>query len=248
MKSLQMLGIGTAAMLMLGGCAANDLMVKRQTEAETKLEHLYQIAGGLESRLNEISSRLAALEEQDSQRAKLIQELNAGVRELKDINQTLQRKVQNSTPVATPKIEVVNPEPAQKVKDTGPPQGYVKAFGLYSTNNFAAAIEAFQLFIKEQPASEYVPNAHYWIGECYYSNSDLPKALAAFQKVVDTWPRHQKAADALLKIGYSQTVLKRQDKAKAAFELLIRNYPGSPAAVKARERLNNWPLSSTEVR
>lgn len=80
-----------------------------------------------------------------------------------------------------------------------------------------------------------MPNATYWIGECYYSVSDLDKALVAFQKVLDAWPRHPKASDALLKIGYSYTALKQQDKAKAAFEGLIRSYPGSP--VKARERL-----------
>ena len=237
MNHLHKLGLLTLGTLLLGGCAANDLAVKRQTETETKVEHLFQVAGGIEARLNELSGRLAALEERDTQRTAVFKELSDGVRELKEVNQALQAKVQTTAVVATPKVEVVNPEPASKGKDAGPPQGYLKAFGLYSSNNFTGAIQAFELFLKEQPTGEYVPNAHYWIGECYYSLSDLPKALGAFQKVLDGWPRHPKASDALLKIGYSYAAQKQPDKAKASFERLIRSYPASPAAVKARERL-----------
>ena len=80
-------------------------------------------------------------------------------------------------------------------------------------------------------------NARYWIGECYYSSSDLLQALNAFNTVLEKWPRHSKAADALLKIGYSHGALKQPEKARAAFELLLKKYPGSPAAIKARERL-----------
>lgn len=248
MNNLRALGVASIATVLLAGCAANDLMVKRQTEAETKLEHLYQVTGGLESRCNELSGRLAALEDQETQQGKLIQELQTHLRALKESNQALELKLQHVPAVASPKIEVVNPEPSQNIKDGGPPQSYVKAFGLYSTNSFREAVAAFQAFIKEQPTSEFVPNAYYWIGECYYSMSDLQQALPAFQKVLDSWPRHPKAADALLKIGYSRAALKQQDKAKVAFEQLIRNYPGSPAALKARERLNSWPLPSTEMR
>lgn len=237
MNHLRKLGLLTLGASLLGGCAANDLAVKRQTETETKVEHLFQVAGGLEARLNELSGRLATLEERDAQRTAVFKELSDGVRELKEVNQALQAKVQTAAVVATPKVEVVNPDPAPKGRDAGPPPGYVKAFGLYSSNNFAGAIQAFELFLKEQPTGEYVPNAHYWIGECHYSVSDLPKALVSFQKVVDGWPRHLKASDALLKIGYSYAALKQPDKAKASFERLIRSYPASPAAAKARERL-----------
>lgn len=227
----------TMTALLVGGCAANDLVVKRQTETETRVEHLFQVAGTIEARLNELSARLTTLEEQDGQRAKLFRELSDAVRELKVVNEALQSKVQTVAVAATPKVELVNPEGGPKNKDGGPPAEYIKAFGLYSANNFAAAITAFEQFLKAHPHSEYTPNAHYWIGECYYTSSDLSKALAAFQKVVDGWPKHPKAADALLKVGYCQAALKQPAKARSAFEQVIRLYPGSPAAVKARERL-----------
>ncbi len=248
MKNLLLWALLVVSAPLLGGCAANDLVVKRQTETESKVEHLFQLTGGQEARLNELTGRLAALEEQEARRAQLLQELSSGIRELKDINQTLQTRLQETAAPATPKIELVNPEPVQKGRDGGPPPLYVRAFGLYSSNNFTAAIEAFEQFMKQEPASEYIPNAHYWIGECYYSSSDLPRALAAFQKVIDGWPRHAKASDALLKIGYSHAALKQQDKAKSSFEQVVRAYPGSPAAVKARERLNSILPSGVETR
>lgn len=231
------IGILGTALLLLGGCGANDLVVKRQTETETRVEHLFQVTGEVETRLKELSARLATLEEQDVQRATLFRELADGVRELKDVNQALQAKLQTVAVATTPKVEVVNPDASGRGKDSGPPAAYLKAFGLYSANNFAAAVTAFDQFLKGTPSGEYTPNAHYWIGECYYSSSDIPKALVAFQKVVDSWPRHAKAPDALLKIGYSHAALKQPEKARAAFERLIRQYPGSPGAVKARERL-----------
>lgn len=237
MHCLRTIGGLGATLLLLGGCGANDLIVKRQTETETRVEHLFQVAGGVEARLNELSARLATLEEQDAQRTTLFRELADGVRELKEVNQALQAKVQTVAVASTPKVEVVNPETGGKSKDSGPPAAYLKAFGLYSANNFAGAITAFEQFLKASPSGEYTPNAHYWIGECYYSSSDLPKALVAFQKVVDGWPKHAKAPDALLKVGYSQAALKQPEKARLAFEQLIRQYPGSPAAIKARERL-----------
>jgi len=237
MNNLKALGSMALVTLLLGGCAANDVMVKRQTESETKVEHLFQVVGGLEARLNESYGRQAALDEKIDLQAKSLQELSDKFHGLAEANQALQSKLQTVPVGITPKVEVVNPAPTSKVKDNGPPQAYLKAFGLYSANNFSEAVQAFDQFIKDNPSNDYVPNATYWIGECYYSNSDLSKALVAFQKVLEGWPRHPKASDALLKIGYSYTALKQQDKARAAFEGLIRNYPGSPATIKARERL-----------
>lgn len=237
MINLHAMGSLALVIVLLGGCAANDMMVKRQTESETKVEHLFQVVGGLEARLNELNGKQSALEERNDQQSRNVQELSDKVQALIEANRVMQQKLQTVPEAVTPKVEVVNPETGSKIKDTGPPQAYVKAFGLYSANNFADAIQAFELFIKAHPSSEYVPNATYWIGECHYSGSDLPKALVSFQKVLDTWPRHPKASDALLKIGYSYSALKQQEKAKTAFESLIRSYPGSPAAIKARERL-----------
>lgn len=237
---MRLLSLGLSAALfslVLAGCASNDLVVKRQTESEAKLEHLFQLSGEFGTRLNEISARLASLEEKETGRVAKISELQDTVRGLKDAQVAISAQIADKNVATTPKVELVNPETPGRTRESGPPPLYLKAFGLYSSNSFSAAIELFEQFLKENPASEYIPNAHYWIGECHYSNSDISRALVSFQRVVDGWPRHPKASDALLKIGYSHIAMKQSDKGKQVFERLIRSYPGSPAAIKARERL-----------
>lgn len=225
----------------LSGCAANDIMVKRQAEAEAKIEFLIQASNKAEQRHNELAAtqqiqdgRINALSGEIKQLVVENRELRASGDELKA------RVVKLAQQSQTPKIEVVNqPSPVASGKESGPPAEYLKSFGLYSANNFPAAIESFESFLKNNPQSDYAANALYWIGECYYTLSDLPKAKEAFLKVFEVYPKSYKAPDALLKLGYTLSALKEQEKAKVIFQKIITSYPSSPAAIKARERLNS---------
>jgi tol-pal system protein YbgF len=226
--------------VLLSGCAANDLMVKRQAESEAKIEFLIQSSKKAEQRHNE----LAGLQQLQDEK---FQAVNVEIKQLKDENRDLRtssdeltvrvaRLVQQSQ---TPKVEIVNQaSPSKTTGETGPPVEYLKSFGLYSANNFAAAIESFGAFIKDNPQSDYAANALYWIGECHYSLSDLPRAKEAFLRVTEAYPKSSKVPDALLKLGYTLSALKEKEKATAVFEKIITSYPSSPAAKKARERLN----------
>lgn len=222
----------------LTGCAANDLMLKRQSETEAKVEHLIQSNRKGDQRANELAGQIQALNDQAKAVATQIERLEDTIRELRKSQDELKaRFILLSQQTPTPKIEVVNQEPPAKGRDTGPPADYVKAFGLYSSNSFPEAITAFETFLKNNLQSEYAANALYWIGECHYSLSDLPKAKDIFFTVAGSYPNSPKAPDALLKLGYTLAAMKEKDKAHAIFENLIKSYPSSPAAAKARERL-----------
>jgi tol-pal system protein YbgF len=224
--------------LALTGCTANDLLLKRQSETEAKVEHLIQSKKNGEQQINEIAVQVQIQSDQSRIAATQVKQLQETIQELRANQDELKaRVIVLSQHAETPKIEVVNQEPVQKSKDTGLPSDYVKAFGLYSANNFSAAIPAFEAFLKNNPQTEYAANALYWIGECHYSLSDLPKAKETFLRVADTYPNSSKAPDALLKLGYTQAAMKEKDKATTIFENLIKSYPSSPAAAKARERL-----------
>jgi len=224
--------------LALTGCAANDLLLKRQSETEAKVEHLIQSARNGDLRANELAGQIQSQNDRAKVTATEIKRLEDTIRELRTSQDELTARFMLLSQQGTPsKIEVVNPEPPSKSRDSGLPADYVKAFGLYSSNNFQEAISAFETFLKNAPQSEYAANALYWIGECYYSLSDLPKAKEIFLKVAGSYPNSPKAPDALLKLGYSLAATKEKDKANAIFESLIKSYPSSPAAAKARERL-----------
>ena len=224
----------------LSGCAANDLMVKRQTESEAKIEFLIQTSKKAEQRHNELAGLLQAQDERlkaVSGDIKLLRDENRDFRTSRD---ELAVRVANLAQQSqTPKVEIVNqPSPAKAGRETGPPPEYLKAFGLYSANNFTEAIAGFESFLKDSPQSDYAANAQYWIGECYYTLSDLPRARDAFAKVAESYPKSSKTPDALLKLGYTLAAMKEKEKAAGMFERIITSYPSSPAAVKARERLN----------
>lgn len=226
--------------LFISGCAANDLVVKRQAESEAKIEFLIQSSKKAEQRHNELATV------QQDQEARL-QSLSAEIKSLRGENREMrisgdelkvrvERLIQQSQ---TPKVEIVNqPSPTNATRDSGPPAEYLKAFGLYSANNFVPAISSFESFFINNPQSDYAANALYWIGECHYSLSDLSSAKTAFMKVADSYPNSTKAPDALLKLGYTFAALKEKEKATALFEKIITLYPSSAAAIKARERLN----------
>ena len=222
----------------LTGCAANELIIKRQAEVEAKVEYLIQNDKKNLRQISDQAGQIQLLDEQTKLDNRQLKQAQDSILELRfaqdEIKARMTLMIQQ---VSTPKVAVVNQEEASKTKDSGPPVDYVKSFGLYSANNFRAAIEAFESFLRTSPHSDYAANAQYWIGECHYTLSDLSKALVAFQKVVENYPKSAKAPDALLKQGYTLAAMKQKDKAAVLFETLIKTYPSSPAAAKARERL-----------
>jgi tol-pal system protein YbgF len=226
--------------LVLSGCAANDLVVKRQAESEAKIEHLIQSSKKAEQRDNELAGQLHTQDEKFQALNGEIKQLQNENRDLRTANDELKAKVAAvAKQLQTPKVEIVNqPSPVKTPRESGPPADYLKAFGLYSANNFPAAVESFEAFLKNNPQSEYAANAQYWIGECHYTLSDLAKARDAFSKVAELYPKSSKTPDALLKLGYTLSALKENDKAAAVFEKIVTSYPSSPVAAKARERLN----------
>ncbi len=224
----------------LPGCAANDLVVKRQAESEAKIEFLIQSSKKAEQRHNELAGLLQVQDDRLQSIAGEIKLLKDENRELRAFRDEIKAKVAGLVQQSqTPKIEIVNqPLPTKAAGYSGPPAEYLKSFGLYSANNFPAAIEAFDSFLKNNPQSDYAANAVYWIGECYYTLSDFPKAKEAFSKVVESYPKSTKIPDALLKLGYTLSAMKDKEKATGIYERIITSYPSSPAAIKARERLN----------
>lgn len=215
-------------------------MVKRQTESEAKIEFLIQTSKKTEQRHNELAGVQQMQDDRFHTVAGEIMQLKDENRDLRASRDELAARVANlARQSQIPKVEIVNqPSSAKATREPGPPAEYFKAFGQYSANNFAAAIASFESFLANNPQSDYAPNAVYWIGECHYTLSDLPKAKEAFMKVADSYPKSTKTPDALLKLGYTLAAMKEKEQATAIFEKIITTYPSSPAAVKARERLN----------
>lgn len=228
----------------VAGCAHNDVLMQKQVELEARIEQLAQSSKALQSRITEMTGTVHELQERVQAQGTALDEMKLTVRPPAPlIEESLSDKpqVDKKTADATAKssrIEVINKDSAPADKEPAPSEAYIKAFGLYSANNYPAAIDSFSAFIRAYPGSEFAGNAQYWIGECYYTMNDLPHALEAFKKVVETYPKGNKVPDAMLKMGYTLSAMKESEKARAVLESLIAAYPPSNhAVIKAKERL-----------
>jgi len=129
--------------------------------------------------------------------------------------------------------KVVSPEQeAQKEKEA-----YEAALNQFKVGNYQASAAAFQTFVVNNPNSQLVPAAQYWIGNAYYAIKDFKVAIATQQKVVESWPDNVKAPDAMLNIASAQAELGQQNSARATLRALVAKYPASPAAKEAQQRL-----------
>jgi tol-pal system protein YbgF len=239
MRLKQWLLTGASFCLVASGCGRNEILVKKQTELEARLEQLIQANAGNTARLAELSSRVSDLQGQVRSNSADLEQLKPAFRDLKSSLDAVPQRVEEKTPLpASSRVVVVNKETAPGDGQSTDQDAYMKAYGLFSSNQYSAAIEAFEAFIKDHPRSEYSGNAQYWIGECHYSRRDYARALEAFNRVVEKYPKGKKVPDALLKIGFSQISLNEPEKARATLEAVVEKYPRSPAAAKARERLS----------
>ncbi|HEX5774153.1 MAG TPA: tol-pal system protein YbgF [Geomobilimonas sp.] len=222
------------------GCSEYDVILKKQTEMDARLEQLVQGSAAANKRLAELSGEVKDLQARAKTQSAELDELKTVAPQLKDLKssvETLSPKVNEPPPAATPRIEVVNSDAVPPDTDAAPQEAYMKAFGLFSSNRYNEAIDAFDAFIRNHPTHEYAGNAQYWIGECHYSQRNYPMALEAFEKVVSGYPKGAKVPDAMLKAGYTLISMNETARAKATLKALVEKYPKSPAAAKARERL-----------
>jgi len=228
-----------ALIVTISGCANSDVIMKKQMETDARLEQLVQGNSAVNDRLAELSRELSDLQARVRSNASDLGEMKPEISKLREsIAALTPQKAAEPVSHEVPRIEVVNRDPAPGGKEANAQNAYMKAFGLFSANNYKGAVEAFGSFIKTYPDSEYAGNAMYWIGECHYSQRNYSEAITAFNRVISIYPKGSKIPDAMLKIGFSYISMNEPARAKRSLQTLIDKYPNSPAAVKARERLN----------
>ncbi len=219
----------------LCACANTDVIVKRQAEMDARLEQLIQGNSAATARLAEMTNEVKELQAQVKANSTALEELKAASR----AGSAPPAAASQPRNPQTPRIEVVNTDAVPNDRESTAQDAYMKAFGLFSANNYNEAVMAFESFIRSYPGSEYAGNAQYWIGECYYTQSELPKALEAFRTVISSYPNGKKTPDAMLKVGFTLYAMKEPQKGRAVLEELIGKYPDNHHLVaKAKERIN----------
>lgn len=114
---------------------------------------------------------------------------------------------------------------------------YRAALDLFNDGNYAQALERLDAFVASAPEADYMDNALFWMGECYYGLGRYEQALSYFQRVVSEYPDGNKVPDSLLKVALSHERLSNTTQAIDILSVLAETYPTTDAARRASERL-----------
>lgn len=111
-------------------------------------------------------------------------------------------------------------------------------------NDTVSTIAAFQQFTKYYPASPYLANALYWLGQLNFQQSKNTDASYYFANVVKKFPTSAKAPESMYKLGLILQKEGKQDKAKMIFEQVISKFPKNINIInKAKKQLSEKAFS-----
>jgi tol-pal system protein YbgF len=132
--------------------------------------------------------------------------------------------------------------------DADPGKMYENAFLDVRKGNYELAIGQLRDLLSYYGQSEYAPNAHYWIGECYYSlagtgnqddsHPDYDSAVVEFSYLVEKYPDSDRIPTALYKLGRCYEELGNSRQARSNYQRVVDDYPKSLEAKPARNRLD----------
>ncbi|GMO53725.1 MAG: hypothetical protein Ta2C_05710 [Candidatus Endomicrobiellum trichonymphae] len=115
---------------------------------------------------------------------------------------------------------------------------YQNAYGDYLMAKFDLAYSGFQSFADKYPNAELVPQAQFYMGECFYSMSMWDKALEEYKKVEQRYKkRSDLVSSARLKIALCCQKLDKNEEAIRMFSSIIKDFPQSPESLTAKESI-----------
>lgn len=201
--------------------------------SQAQIEHQRQLT----SLQREVSELRGLLEEQSYRLEQVIERQRSMLAAQQDAGQPEQAAQPEATaPAAASAANGSGNQPGASSSDEQ--AAYDNAVNLVlQKKDYDAAIPAFARFITQYPQSEYVPNAHYWLGQLLFAQKRFDQSKAQFTRVVEAYGKSNKRPDAMLKLGVIAREQGDSASAKQHFEQVMREYAGSSAARLAEEYL-----------
>jgi TolA-binding protein len=122
------------------------------------------------------------------------------------------------------------------ISDTEFERGYQEALDMFHSNQYRAAIDAFESLLSINRNHSLSDNTQYWIGECYYALGNYKAAVIAFEKVF-TFKKSNKNDYSQYKLGLSYFQMGDKERSRAEFQNLLDNYNNPELVDKAQEYL-----------
>ncbi len=107
----------------------------------------------------------------------------------------------------------------------------------YNARKYEEAQRSFTDFLKNYKEHNLVPEAQYYLAECYFQRNQFADAALAYDTVIKKHSTSSRAPGAYLKQGISFSKLNQGAAAKARMQELIKKFPNSPEAARAKSFL-----------
>ncbi|MDR2676430.1 MAG: tetratricopeptide repeat protein [Endomicrobium sp.] len=117
---------------------------------------------------------------------------------------------------------------------------YQRAYSDYCMGKFDIACSGFETFIEKHPNSDLVPQAQFYIGECFYSDNMWDKALEEYKKIEQNYKISRLIPSARLKIALCLEFLNRRNEALNIFSSIVKDFPQSHESSMSKERLKTY--------
>ncbi len=218
------------------------VLLQRQTyQSGTATPAATGETGSLDALYTQLTEQQNMIRDLTAQVEKLSFELNQQKEQLTKMNADVDMrfKLQAEDAVANANATVVPNAGDDKA-------AYDAAYALLKKGDFAAAENAFQLFMKDYPNSTLVGNANYWLGETYYARGQFEQAVGIFADGFTKYKENTKAADNLLKLGMSMAKLNKKTEACTAFSSLPVEFPKAADTLKNRADAEAKKLSCAQ--
>jgi len=236
------------AAALLTGCYGSKLV-----KGPINSEHASLQADSIRAETRELLTRVGSLEEalaeerlassrSQARMGATISELEESVRIL--ISRLDDQAQTQSSRRPPPRTRVIEPDSAGADSTAVDRAGgseeelYRAAYLDVTRGNYDLAIRGFQNYLVRHPTGTYLPEVHYYLGECYYAESEFLEAVPEFRYVVDRFPASRLVPAAYLKSGRCYQELEEKNLAERAFQTLIDKHPDSAEAQQARAALD----------
>jgi len=225
-------------------------LTERFTHVDQRMDEAAARGAALEQSLAQMPETLrtvvATLTSQMDQQAQVVARLEAAMRPAKSAAKSTAKAQplpsnESEKPVVVPAPPALDemPEATPDVKgtDVEAKVAYNQAQQQYKDKQYEGATTSFQQFLARYPDSSLVPNAQFWLAECYVRTRDYARSLEAYEQVVTAYPIHEKATRALYRKAMAFLEMQDKEAARTTLRRLIADYPTSEDAQQARTKL-----------
>ena len=111
------------------------------------------------------------------------------------------------------------------------------AFTSLRQNEYDSSEVQFLRLMEQCAGHEKIPNAHFWLGECYYLTKKYTESIEQFQKIASDHQDWPDMSQVYYKIARNMEEQGRKSDAKTMYQKIVDDYPGGFSASQAAERL-----------